>query len=103
MLQKKFARAVLFGAMTPWLVFSGMPVFADTEAAQRWLQEFQPSTLRQEQQMAELQWFIDAAAPYRGMEIKVVSETLTKAMQDAGFDVRHCVRDQFNLTAVGIV
>ena len=77
MLQKKFARAVLFGAMTPWLVLSGMPAFADTEAAQRWLQEFQPSTLSQEQQMAELQWFIDAAAPYRGMEIKVVSETLT--------------------------
>ncbi len=77
MMQKKIARAALLGALTPWLVFTGMPAQADIEAARRWLQEFQPSTLSQEQQLAELQWFIDAAQPYRGMDIKVVSETLT--------------------------
>ncbi len=47
-------------------------------AAQRWItQEFQPSTLTPDQQAAEMAWFIEAAAPFRGMEISVVSETLT--------------------------
>jgi glycerol transport system substrate-binding protein len=50
---------------------------ADVEDAQRWLPEFQPSTLNPEQQLAEMQWFIDAARPFAGMEIKVVSETIT--------------------------
>jgi glycerol transport system substrate-binding protein len=46
--------------------------------AARWVaQEFQPSTLDQEAQLAELAWFTDAAAPFRGMRISVVSETLT--------------------------
>ena len=48
------------------------------DAAKRWLDdEFSTSTLTPEQQMAEMQWFIDAAKPYRGMQINVVSETLT--------------------------
>ncbi|MEW9547403.1 ABC transporter substrate-binding protein [Nonomuraea sp. NPDC050783] len=47
-------------------------------AAQRWVtQEFTPSTLSKDQQLAELDWFIKAAAPYRGMQINVVSETIT--------------------------
>jgi len=50
---------------------------ADVEDAQRWLPEFQPSTLTNEQQLAEMQWFVDAARPFAGMEIKVVSETIT--------------------------
>jgi len=50
---------------------------ADVEDAERWLPEFQPSTLDRGQQLAEMQWFIDAARPYAGMEIKVVSETIT--------------------------
>jgi len=46
--------------------------------AARWVeQEFQPSTLTREQQLEELAWFTEAAAPFRGMEISVVSETLT--------------------------
>ena len=49
----------------------------DMEAAQRWLSEFQPSTLNEAQQLAELQWFVDAAKPFVGMELKVVSETIT--------------------------
>ncbi len=51
--------------------------YADVEDARRWLPEFQPSTLSQEQQLAEMQWYIDAARPFAGMEIKVVSETIT--------------------------
>ncbi|MCZ6888520.1 MAG: ABC transporter substrate-binding protein [Gammaproteobacteria bacterium] len=47
-------------------------------AAERWIEtEFQPSTLTRDQQRAELAWFTQAAEPFRGMEISVVSETLT--------------------------
>jgi len=56
---------------------------ADVEDAQRWLPEFQPSTLTSEQQLAEMQWFIDAARPFAGMEIKVVSETITTREYEA--------------------
>ena len=46
--------------------------------AERWAdEEFQPSTLAREQQLEELAWFTGAAAPFRGMSISVVSETLT--------------------------
>ena len=45
--------------------------------AERWIStEFQPSTLSEEAQLAEMQWFIQAALPLRGMRINVVSETL---------------------------
>ncbi len=50
---------------------------ADIEDAQQWLPEFQPSTLSQQQQLDELAWFIEAAKPFAGMSIKVVSETIT--------------------------
>lgn len=63
------------------------------EAAKKWVEtEFQPSTLTKEQQMKEMEWFINASKPFQGMEIKVVSETistheyeakvLTKAFQE---------------------
>ncbi|MEJ2088394.1 MAG: ABC transporter substrate-binding protein [Gammaproteobacteria bacterium] len=46
--------------------------------AARWVDEaFQPSTLTRDEQLAELAWFTEAAAPFRGMRISVVSETLT--------------------------
>ncbi|MBU3006794.1 ABC transporter substrate-binding protein [Cobetia amphilecti] len=48
------------------------------DAARKWIdQEFSPSTLSKDEQMSELEWFIKAAEPLRGMEIKVASETLT--------------------------
>src|ERR1700735_676256 len=54
------------------------PAFADEAAAKKWIDsEFQPSTLSKEDQMKEMQWFIKAAAPFKGMEINAVSETLT--------------------------
>lgn len=47
------------------------------KAAEKWVdQEFQPSTLTRDQQLAELKWFRDAAKPYRGQTINVVSETI---------------------------
>ncbi len=49
-----------------------------TAAAQKWVdEEFQPSTISKEEQMTEMEWFIQAAKPFRGMEINVVSETIT--------------------------
>ncbi|MCB4769573.1 ABC transporter substrate-binding protein [Ancylobacter sp. Lp-2] len=54
------------------------PVRADEAAAKKWIDaEFQPSTLSKEDQLKELQWFIKAAEPFKGMEINVVSETIT--------------------------
>ncbi|MEZ5553358.1 MAG: ABC transporter substrate-binding protein [Pseudomonadales bacterium] len=46
-------------------------------SAERWVSEFQPSTLDRSAQLAELAWFTKAAEPFRGMRISVVSETLT--------------------------
>jgi glycerol transport system substrate-binding protein len=59
------------------LTVSAADLTADVEDAERWLSEFQPSTLTQAQQLDELNWFIEAARPFAGMEIKVVSETIT--------------------------
>src|SRR6202161_3082752 len=54
------------------------PAWADDAAAKKWIDsEFQPSTLSKEDQLKEMQWFIKAAAPFKGMEINAVSETLT--------------------------
>src|SRR5438045_8087468 len=79
------------------------PAFADDATAQRWIDsEFQPSTLSKADQLKELQWFERAAQPFKGMEINVVSETITtheyesptlaKAFPDiTGIKVRHDV------------
>ncbi|MAE93297.1 MAG: ABC transporter substrate-binding protein [Deltaproteobacteria bacterium] len=62
------------------LVLLAAPISAQgfAAAAEKWVdEEFKPSTLSREQQLAELTWFTRAAAPFRGMEINVVSETIT--------------------------
>ncbi|MCL1098592.1 ABC transporter substrate-binding protein [Shewanella gelidii] len=47
------------------------------DSANLWIEEeFQPSTLSKSAQIAEMNWFIEAARPYKGMQIRVVSETL---------------------------
>ncbi|SEL27460.1 carbohydrate ABC transporter substrate-binding protein, CUT1 family [Roseovarius nanhaiticus] len=55
------------------------PAIADMEAAMSFLDDEINgiSTLTREEQEAEMQWFIDAAQPFDGMEINVVSETIT--------------------------
>src|SRR5262245_24735226 len=46
-------------------------------AAQKWIDaEFQPSTLSKQAQTTEMDFFIKAAAPFRGMEVNVLSETI---------------------------
>ena len=76
-------------------------VRADTDAAARWVDdEFQPSTFSRSAQMKEMEWFIKAAAPFQGMEINVLSETiptheyeskvLTRAFEEiTGIKVNH--------------
>src|SRR2546429_9732579 len=65
-------------AMAACLGATGTPAYADEAAAKKWIDsEFQPSTLSKDDQMKEMQWFIKAAAPFKGMEINAVSETLT--------------------------
>ena len=93
--------SLLASAATALALSLAGPAFADMAAAEKWIdEEFQPSTLSKEEQMEEMQWFVDAAAPYQGMEIKVVSETiptheyeantLAKAFQEiTGITVTH--------------
>ncbi|MBS3980130.1 MAG: carbohydrate ABC transporter substrate-binding protein [Rhodobacteraceae bacterium] len=66
-------------AMALALMALGAPAWADIEAARAFLDAEigELSSLTREEQEAEMQWFIDAAEPFRGMEIKVVSETIT--------------------------
>jgi glycerol transport system substrate-binding protein len=53
------------------------PAWADINAAKKWIEkEFQPSVLTPEQQLKEMEWFINAAKPFKGMEINVLSETI---------------------------
>ena len=59
------------------MALSAPSAFADMEAAEKWIaDEFQPSALSAEEQQAEMAWFIDAAKPFEGMEINVLSETI---------------------------
>ncbi|WP_417711049.1 ABC transporter substrate-binding protein [Roseibium aggregatum] len=88
--------------LTGTAVFAGAVQAQDYEAAaERWItEEFQPSTLDQNEQKSELAWFTQAAEPFRGMEINVVSENipthtyesqvLTKAFEEiTGIKVNH--------------
>jgi glycerol transport system substrate-binding protein len=77
------------------------PSFADMAAAERWVDsEFQPSVLSRDEQLKEMEWFVNAAKPFVGMEINVLSETipthtyesqvLTKAFEEiTGIKVNH--------------
>jgi len=75
--------------------------FAGESEAKKWVNdEFQPSTISKSKQMEEMMWFINAAKPFNGMEINVLSEgipthtyeskTLTKAFEEiTGIKVNH--------------
>ncbi|MEM8698687.1 MAG: ABC transporter substrate-binding protein [Pseudomonadota bacterium] len=92
---------LLAAAAITALLVSAPAAFADMAAAERWIaDEFQPSVLSTDEQKAEMQWFIDAATPFQGMEINVLSETipthsyesetLTKAFEEiTGIKVNH--------------
>jgi len=83
------------------LLASAGPGLADEAAAKKWIDsEFQPSTLSKDDQLKEMQWFIKAAEPLKGMEINVLSEgiptheyeskVLAKAFEEiTGIKVNH--------------
>jgi glycerol transport system substrate-binding protein len=83
------------------LTMSAFTAMAGKPEAERWINsEFQPSALSKNEQMAEMEWFIKAAEPFKGMEINVLSETipthsyeskvLTKAFEEiTGIKVNH--------------
>ena len=78
---KRVTRLILTGFLLVSFVASAGLAQADDakylEAAKKWINdEFQPSTLSKEDQLKEMEWFIKASQPFRGMEIKVVSETI---------------------------
>ncbi|MBO6559712.1 MAG: carbohydrate ABC transporter substrate-binding protein [Nisaea sp.] len=63
-------------AVTALLAIPGAAVAGMAEA-EKWINdEFQPSTLSKDAQKSEMEWFIKAAEPFKGMEINVLSETI---------------------------
>jgi len=80
-------------ASTAALAFA-LPAGAGMNEAKKWVdKEFQPSVLSKAQQMKEMEWFINAAKPFRGMEINVLSETIptheyeSKTLTKAFFEI----------------
>src|SRR3954449_3713650 len=70
--------AFLVTASTLTLTLAAGAALAGMDDARRYLEtEFQPSTLTKDDQLKELEWFVNAAKPFQGMEINVVSETIT--------------------------
>ncbi len=62
---------LLATAATAMFAFA-TPSFADMDAAKKWIDsEFTISALSKEDQMKEMEWFIKAAEPFKGMEINV--------------------------------
>jgi glycerol transport system substrate-binding protein len=74
----KMKKSMLLGvALTVMFAMAAGPAMADMAAAKKWVdEEFQPSTLSKKEQLKEMEWFIKAAKPFKGMNIKVVSETI---------------------------
>ena len=91
-------KIALFSAVT---AFSVTSAYAGVDEAKKWIdEEFTPSALSKSEQMKEMEWFINAAKPFKGMEINVLSETiptheyesktLTKAFEEiTGIKVNH--------------
>ena len=94
-------RKLMASAAVVALLYGGGPALAGMAEAEKWVDnEFQPSTLSRDEQLAEMDWFIKAAEPLKGMEINVLSETipthsyesetLTKAFEEiTGIKVNH--------------
>ncbi|WP_420393128.1 ABC transporter substrate-binding protein [Acuticoccus sp.] len=70
-------RHVLLATTCVAALVTAAPALADMAAAERWIdEEFQRSVLTREEQLAEMEWFVNAAEPFQGMEINVLSETI---------------------------
>lgn len=76
------------------ICLSASATLANEQAAKKWVtEEFSESTLSTEQQMQEMRWFAEAAKPFQGMSINVVSETIatheyeSKVLAKAFFEI----------------
>jgi glycerol transport system substrate-binding protein len=100
----KYTRVGATLALAVAAAFAVVPAgIAGMDEAKKWVdKEFQPSALTKPQQLKEMEWFINAAKPFRSLEINVLSETiptheyeskvLAKAFQEiTGIKVNHQV------------
>ena len=68
-LKKRTRILFLAGIVAVLFAFFAGPASADMAAAKKWVdEEFQPSTLTKDEQMKEMEWFINAAKPFQGHE-----------------------------------
>mgnify|MGYP003382173761 CR=1 FL=1 len=64
-------------AMMVTAISLSAPAFAGMDEAKKWVDsEFQPSALSKEEQLKEMEWFVKAAGPLKGLEVNVLSETI---------------------------
>src|ERR1700740_1617737 len=76
--------AVTAAVGAPALLTPTVSYAQQTDAAKKWVDnEFQPSTLSKDQQMAEMDWFIKASKPFQGMTVNMASETITTHAYEA--------------------
>jgi glycerol transport system substrate-binding protein len=68
---------ILGTVATVALLAGGNALAQDAAAIDEIIAAMQPSAISEAEQRAELAWFMEAAKPFAGMEIKVVSETIT--------------------------
>ena len=66
-MRKKMPGMMLLGVVVVALIaLFAIPASADMAAAKKWVdEEFQPSTLSKAEQMKEMEWFMNAAKPFR--------------------------------------
>ena len=88
---KKTSKIVL---VVSFMLFSISLAYSGEKEAKRWIdREFQPSTLSKSQQVKEMKWFVNAAKPFKGLEINVLSETIpthtyeSKVLAKAFFEI----------------
>src|SRR5210317_326058 len=105
----KTIRSLVAVAVTSSLVITSVFADAVTDYAKG---EFSLSTLSEKDRIAELKWFQNAAKPFKGMSIKVLSETiptheyeskvLTKAFEDiTGIKVQHQLLGEGDVVMAG--
>ena len=89
-MRTRFIAAMSAGA----LMLVSTQAFAGMDEAKKWIdKEFQPSTLTKAEQLKELEWFVKAAKPFKGMTINVLSETIptheyeSKVLAKAFFEI----------------
>ncbi|WDE00723.1 ABC transporter substrate-binding protein [Thalassomonas actiniarum] len=70
------------------------------KSARTWIEkEFTVSSISREQQVDEMRWFIEAAKPYRDIEVRVVSERIATHLYEANT----LARAFFDITGIRVI